>query len=211
MLDLDKELLPKPIPGVECRRQLGLFEESGIIASTNNEYRYALWRLWDKDQLVHSLSPSTLIAFVMLNPSTADEVEPDPTINKCVGFCRRWGFKGLVVVNLFALRSTDPSLLNSAHDPVGPHNAHFVRKVLDSRWVSKVVIAWGNEGALDARDESFMVVNAERDLYCLEPPGKEALTKLGAPRHPVRLGYNCALRRVVWNGTIATEEKELCQ
>lgn len=164
--------------------------------STNNEYRYVLWRLWDPRQA------NGICAWVMLNPSTADETEPDKTITKCVGFARKWGHAGIVVVNLFALRSRDPSVLTHARDAVGTHNAHFVNKVLHDSRITRRVVAWGNEGALDARDEAFFVTHTELELHCLQPPGKEALTRLGAPRHPVRLGYDSQLRSVCWKGAI---------
>jgi hypothetical protein len=63
-------------------------------------YRYRLTRTWD--------AVRWSAAFVMLNPSTADAVDDDPTIKRCVGFAKRWGCGGIVVANLFAFRSADP-------------------------------------------------------------------------------------------------------
>lgn len=185
--------------GVRLAQSRSLIGHSGIVASPDNAYRYILWRVWTESRAMN------LCAWVMLNPSTADAIEDDPTIKKCVGFSRRWGHDGIVVVNLFAMRSTDPSALNSSPDPVGPHNPHFVEHVLDHPTVKRVVIAWGNEGSLDARDESFCVVHGHRELWCLRPPGKATLTNLWAPRHPVRIGYASELVRVRWEGSLVVE------
>jgi hypothetical protein len=84
------------------------------ISSPCRTYRYSLFRVWNPK------FPSVM--FVGLNPSTADEQEDDPTVRRCVGFARKWNFGGLILVNLFAYRSTDPAGLLEAEDPVGPGN-----------------------------------------------------------------------------------------
>lgn len=185
---------------VECRLHRTLMESAGVLLSPDERYRYVLWRLWERHR--------GACTFVMLNPSVADEKLPDPTVTKCVGFARRWGFGAVIVVNLFALRSTLPEVLKKAQDPTGPHNAHFVKRVLDSRWTKRLVLAWGNEGALHARDEAFMVVNEQREMYCLQPPNKSALTRLGAPRHPSRIDYSSRLVRVHWEGSLVVSEHD---
>jgi hypothetical protein len=97
-------------------------------------YRYDLRRIWGEPGF-------RVVNFIMLNPSTADATKNDPTITRCVDFARRWGFGGLTVTNLFALRSTDPKKLRKAADPVGPLNDEFLL-----RWAlsaDRVVCAWG--------------------------------------------------------------------
>src|SRR3989449_11540410 len=103
-------------------------------------YRYALWRRW-------AAGPQVL--FVMLNPSTADAQRDDPTIRRCIGFARRWGCGGIEVVNLFALRATDPRRLRYTRDPVGPENvAHLARA---AGRASLVGAAWGADPAARSR------------------------------------------------------------
>jgi hypothetical protein len=58
----------------------------------------------------------------MLNPSTADGKEDDPTIRRCIGFAKSWGNGSLEVVNLFGFRATDPKELLEVKDPIGPEN-----------------------------------------------------------------------------------------
>jgi hypothetical protein len=140
-------------------------------------YRYRLTRHWD----------ATLpkIAWVMLNPSTADASIDDPTIKRCIQFSRDWGFGSLVVVNRFAIRSTDPSILRelSMEEAFGPRNAMFMYHV--GRSVDKVVCAWGNPGGS----------NIPSVLSCAGGIWHLGLTKSGAPKHPLYLPKTTELQR----------------
>ena len=75
-------------------------------------YRYWLRRRWNGD-----LPQCT---FIGLNPSTADARTNDPTLRRCINFADQWGYGSLLLVNLFALRSTDPRALRLSDDPQGP-------------------------------------------------------------------------------------------
>ncbi len=100
------------------------------------KYRWWLRRSWD-------LSKRTAV-FVMLNPSTADASVDDPTIRRCVNFAKNWGYGGLNVVNLFALRATDPAeLLTSDVDPIGPGNYELILE--QARPSEVMVAAWGSK------------------------------------------------------------------
>ncbi|MET7713724.1 DUF1643 domain-containing protein [Streptomyces sp. NPDC005407] len=130
-----------------------LEQKSGLAGATaaavfdqSRTYRYLLTRIWD---------PARPIAvWVMLNPSTADAMTDDATIRRCTTFARdRWGRGGIAVVNLFALRSKDPSLLRTHPDPVGPHNASFVQHVV--RQSDLVVAAWGGPGVMGGRGNAM--------------------------------------------------------
>lgn len=136
------------------------------IISECGTYRYTLSRCWDP--------PKPSCAFVMLNPSTADATQDDPTIRRCIGFAKAWGYGGVDVLNLFALRATDPSALRSHPDPIGPDNDEYLRS-LRGRFV---VAAWGVHGALNGRGEAVRKMLGDR-LAVL------GLTKDGHPRHPL--------------------------
>ncbi len=82
--------------------------------SNCRNYRFALWRTWDESK------PFAMI--IGLNPSTADEVENDPTITRCINFAKSWGYGGVCMANLFAYRATEPSVMKSQNDPVGADN-----------------------------------------------------------------------------------------
>lgn len=99
----------------------GGMEKSAII-SPCGQYRYRLERAWDRS------FPAAV--FVCLNPSIADATLDDPTLRKCVGFARRWGCGHLVLVNLFALRATDPREMKRHPSPVGPDNDRHIQEAV---------------------------------------------------------------------------------
>jgi hypothetical protein len=140
-------------------------------------YRYRLTRRWARGPRV---------AFVMLDPNTADATKDDPTIRRCVGFARRWGFGSLVVVNLFGLCARHPRELARATDPVGPQNDRHVRRAVRS--ADLVVCAWGALPLARARARELDGAFGGPRLRCL------GLTKMGAPRHPLYLRSDTRLR-----------------
>jgi hypothetical protein len=159
-----------------------LLTASNATISPCGKYRYWLERKW---------GPGTPQVFVMLNPSTADASEDDPTIRRCMGFARREGAGGLIVVNLFGLRATDPKELDGARDRVGPDNATNIGLALIGAAATRrpVICAWGankhapsQAGILHRRADD---IGAE--LKCL------GLTKSGAPKHPLYLSANAPL------------------
>lgn len=109
--------------------------KKGAIISDCETYRYRLWRIWNEN--------AAKIMWIMLNPSTANAEEDDPTIRRCIGFARNWGYGGIYVENLYAYRSTDPKELKTAADPEGPANRdHLISMMNDSE---KIICAWGNK------------------------------------------------------------------
>lgn len=152
------------------------------------EYRYWLSRTL-RPPVGMVLSPGRVL-WIMLNPSTADGLKDDATIRRCMGFTFRWGFAEMMVVNLFAYRSTDPKALRSVSNVVGPENDEWITKM--ARGAERIVAAWGAPGALYDRAATVtgLVRGLGRTLWCL---GK---TKNGAPKHPVRLSGSTVLVEV---------------
>lgn len=149
-----------------------VFVPSHRGAVFSGEYRYLLWRTWDVAR------PRLL--WVMLNPSVADETKDDPTIRRCVGFSRQWGYGGLDVVNLFALRTSDPKILPFAADPVGPENDRYIAEA--ARHATEIAVAWGEHGGYMRRDPAVRALlgrHAAHPLQCL------GFTKNNSPRHPL--------------------------
>jgi hypothetical protein len=151
---------------------------AGAVLSQCGTYRYTLDRVWNVGL--------PIAMFVMLNPSTADASKDDRTIGRCKKFAAREGCGGLTVVNLFALRATDPEELRTHPDPVGPHNAAYIGATLD-RNPGVVIAAWGAHSfAAKRAADVAMVLDRQlgrRDLRlkCL------GVTKSGQPRHPLYL------------------------
>ncbi len=152
--------------------------EYGAIFDNKGSYRYSLWRKWS--------STHPLIAFVLLNPSTADEQRDDPTIRRCLGFARAWNFGSMEVVNLFAYRATDYRELFKVTDPIGEENNRFIMQAFER--CSKIVLGWGTRGRMLGRDLQVMsLLTGKNDIYCL------GLTKDGQPRHPLYIKGNTSL------------------
>ena len=149
---------------------------SGAVFDKSESYRYLLWRSWRLEL--------PLVTFVMLNPNSADAIRDDPTIRRCIGFARAWGYGGIDVVNVFGYRARSPADLNAVVDPVGPAN----RKYLERACVraSIVVAAWGN-GIRSRSRAGDSLVGITEDLFCL------GRTRHGQPKHPLYLRSNVLL------------------
>lgn len=119
--------------------------------------------------------------FVLLNPSTADETQDDPTIRRCLGYARTWGYSRLVITNLLAFRATRPVDLKRADDAVGPLNDDHIRT--QATLADRVVVGWGVHGDYLRRGEQVMewlrLVGVRP--FCL------ATTLGGQPGHPLYL------------------------
>jgi hypothetical protein len=124
----------------------------------------------------------------MLNPSTADASQDDPTIRKCVEFSKRLGFGGMTVVNLYALRSTKPKKLWKHPDPIGNNNHHIKQAALAA---DMVVCAWGANPKSVERGRTVYAMLKDWNIrpYCL------GTTKNGSPKHPLYVPYKTTFKR----------------
>jgi hypothetical protein len=144
--------------------------ESTAVVSSDKQYRYQLARRWGK--------AGKTIAFICLNPSTADADTDDPTVRRCIGYTKYWGGTQLLVGNLFGYRATDPRQLLKVEDPVGLENDIWLSKIIDNSDIA--LAAWGVLGSLRQRDAEVLTRYSEQ-LYALR------LTKNGSPSHPLYL------------------------
>jgi hypothetical protein len=149
---------------------------TGAFFSECRAYRYALWRDWDWQGYAHR------VAFIGLNPSTADETQDDPTIRRCIGFAKAWGFGGLVMLNAYAFRATDPKNMRKAADPIGPANDE--KLAYYATQVGCIVAAWG--GHCSPSRERRVVDVVRQPVFCL------GVTKDGRPKHPLYLPASAA-------------------
>ncbi len=157
----------------------------GAEMSEDELYRYRLWREWDP-----GLEKLLVIG---LNPSTADAELDDPTIRRCLGFARSWGYGGLEMVNLFAYRETDPKKMLVSDDPVGPLNDKALRDQVLADGVGRVMAAWGCpcHPLVERRvDYAIRLLLVDIPLWTFR------LTKRGHPGHP--LYVPAAQEPVVW-------------
>lgn len=148
---------------------------STAVYSDCERYRYSLTRIWDP--------AGQKALFVMLNPSTATEVQNDPTVERCERRARALGFGAFQVTNIFAWRDTDPRKMRAAADPVGPENDAAILQGAD--WADRIIAAWGTHGAhLDrGAHVTALLRGTGAPLYHL------GLSKLGHPKHPLYIAY----------------------
>lgn len=148
------------------------FDDAGADLSPCGRYRYRLHRTWGEHPPV---------AFVMLNPSTADAVQLDPTVRRCIGYAQRWGYGGLIVGNLFALRSTDPAALYTDPEPIGEENDAALQEIATT--AECVICAWGKHGALNDRGAQVLAMIRAAGAT----PQALKLNGDGSPAHPLYL------------------------
>lgn len=152
-----------------------LLTDRSAVFSRCGRYRYVLRITWDQRR--------PILAFCMLNPSTADEVANDPTVERCERRARSWGYGGIVVVNLFAWRSTDPSVLADLDDPVGTDNDAAILKAAIE--CERFVCGWGNSGPVKPRAD--IILHAVRAAGVV--PHALKINADGTPAHPLYLPY----------------------
>lgn len=157
--------------------------ETDAYVSRDGAYRYWLTRTW---------GDGPMLPWVMLNPSTADASQDDPTIRRVAGFTKAWGYDGALVMNLFAYRATEPAEMMKAADPIGPENGAWLDELVARQVAAKqpIVLGWGVLGDFNLRGKTWArkAAKAGADLGCL------GTTAAGCPRHPLYIPGEEALR-----------------
>jgi hypothetical protein len=148
------------------------------VFSPCGKYRYTLHR-----KISQPIRWVRKCLFVLLNPSTATDTEDDPTIRRCIAFAKRQGVTDLTIVNLFALRSTNPKGLFEVKDPEGPDNFSHLTDQLKNHRNDLIFFAWGSTKTPRDMSKVIETIAIELDVFftvkCL------GFTKNGSPRHPL--------------------------
>lgn len=171
--------------------------EKGANFSACRKYRYVLWRTWTQGD--------GHVIFIGLNPSTADENKDDPTIRRCIGFAKDWGYGGINMLNIFAFRATDPKELMKADSPIGLENNHYLRMYCDP--IGMNIACWGTWGNYLEQGKQVRDMLGDDCLHCF------GLTKNGQPKHPLYLPkktelIEMSLLRPMKGGDRRIKEKE---
>lgn len=158
-------------------------QTSGAVFSSDGLHRTRLWRVWDASLPV--------LVWCLLNPSVATGERSDLTLAKCIGFAKRNGYGGVIIVNLFTIISTHPGVLSKQlhYANVWDCDEH-IKWACSAPVLAKVVAGWGSKPWAEKR--AIHVLNYLRSLrrgnvLCL------GTTKDGQPRHPSRVGYDTPL------------------
>jgi len=153
------------------------------------KYRYWLTRVWDKDL--------PRVMYVLLNPSTADHTINDPTVRKCMGFAKGWGYGSIEIVNLYAYRATKPANLHQMIKgfngskgsdnkkyccPIGPENDKHIKEA--SERADLIVVGWGNNASrYRSRREDVLELLKGKEIKCI------SITAEIQPCHPLMLAF----------------------
>lgn len=157
---------------------------AGALFSRDEQYRYALWRVWGRRDDVQNRRTFCVVG---LNPSTADERTNDPTVERCMRRADQYGYDALLMLNLFAFRATDPRAMKEQGEPEGPWNDSTLEWAMDAvSPVTTMLVAWGAHGAHLGASARFVreAYVRKRELFCL------GTTKGGEPAHPLYLSYD---------------------
>ncbi len=170
--------------------------QKDAIVSETGRYRYRLTRKWnDKDKN---------ICFVMLNPSTADASVDDPTIQSCMRIAAMHGYGSLTVVNLYALRSTDPDQLAKVKDATGgyPNKLHIEAAV---RECDTLLYAWGSHKFAKRQAQRVIADIAglidREDCKCGAPVCLH-INKDGMPKHPLYVAAETPFEPYLYLGEV---------
>lgn len=172
-------------------------ELAGAEFSECENYRYRLWRHWAVGMPV--------VAFIGLNPSTADDKKLDNTLRRLKTFAQKWGCGGFEMLNLFAYRSTDPKVLYEIDDPIGRFNDRAIRLV--TKACSYTVVCWGNHGTIASRSAQVLWAISKtipkKNVYCFRltqprPGGINKEVMYPQPEHPLYMPGDIQLRRLPW-------------
>lgn len=153
-----------------------------IFDHTNDQWRYMLWREWGD-----MFAEESTAVWILHNPSTATEMEDDPTIRRCVSFSKKWGCNRAIILNRYAFRATDPkdviAFEKEGGDAHGPLNSTYIDRVLEECSEDFIVCAWGKGcPELDMEKDSALA------YYWNERPElihALVLNNDGSPRHPL--------------------------
>jgi hypothetical protein len=149
------------------------FTSNGAVFSDDRMYRYSLHRIWDNTK--------PKVMFIGLNPSTANEIDNDPTIRRVINFAKQWGYGGVYMLNLFAFITTYPENLKKCPDPI-KDNDKWIEK--QSKKCDKIVFAWGS--FIEAKERAIDVLKKYKG-YAL------VVNCDGSPRHPLYVKKNVNL------------------
>lgn len=129
------------------------------------------------------------ILFIMLNPSKADD---DNTITRCISYARAWQSTNLTIVNLFALKSTNPKELSKHYDPIGPDNDRHIMDQIEEHILGDIVLAWGGNKFARARALKLKEMLNGREVSCL------VQNKDSSPKHPLCCSKDTQLQKFIW-------------
>lgn len=145
-------------------------------------------------ELIWRWSDAPLLTVWMLNPSTATHEVLDPTVYGLIQRARQWGYGGVRIINLFALRATKPQDMKAHPEPIGAENNGVTRRALRQAFDdgTPVICAWGRHGRHVDREAWALRLADELGIQLTVL----ALNADGTPQHPLYIARD--VRPVPW-------------
>lgn len=144
--------------------------------SPDEYFRFSLTRAWinTKDRDYHRSA-----LFIMLNPSTANNYQDDPTVKRCVNIADTHDCDRLTIVNLFPFITPIPKVLMKwTAEKLDQNDAH-IRDALEHTQL--IICAWGSL----VKDE-ILRSRAREVLKLIHVPTFALhINKDGNPKHPL--------------------------
>ena len=159
----------------------------------NYKYRYELTRSYR--------SGSKLLCFIMFNPSTSNSEESDNTTKRCLSIAKNWGYDGIALYNLYAIRSKDKKAVerriktNKKHaiaEIVGKENKEVLDHAIKCKQYDKIVCAWGNHPHSEDFDTRALNILKRIGIGRLRILG---ISKKKMPNHPLGVSTEITEKR----------------
>jgi len=143
------------------------------------QYRYSLIKLWDE-----TLPKATII---MLNPSIANELKNDLSVNRCLNFLIDNNYGSLEIVNLFAYIETDSNNLRTNQEYIGSENDNYICEAIVNS--ETIIVAWGSDNEYRIRKRQVLSIIGNHAIKYFEDYSERTI-----PTHISRLKNGFDLR-----------------
>lgn len=155
-------------------------ERGYAVFSFDKKYRYILGRKW---------SNKGKCLFILLNPSTADAFKLDPTITRAYNLSKKLGLGELIILNIFAIRGSNPEIIKKVSDPIGPLNNYYIKKYVKKS--DLIILGWGNHGKINNRSKEIIdiIKKVKKEIYVLD------INKNGEPKHPLYIKSDIKIKK----------------
>jgi len=156
--------------------------DAGAKFNEARTHRQRLWRMWDITK--------PWLYVVGMNPSTADETENDPTVERCHRRAQMLGYGGIVMLNMQDIIETDSRKLDKmpSEQRCTKENSLELELAVDdaAKGHADILCAWGKPGQKYGPVAWFTTraARANVTLYCLKRNGD------GSPAHPLYQPYS---------------------
>lgn len=146
--------------------------------------------------LIGNINAKNPLVVLGLNPSTADNSKPDPTMKRVIHFMEQNGFDGFIMINLYPLRTSSPKELkkHGVKNEIHEENLKKIRLYIQNlKKPACILLGFGTNIEIIPKLKDYLkdivseCQNYKPKWYCL------CITKYGHPGHLLYLPENLKL------------------